>query len=108
MSSARQTVVRGPIFTGGGKRPDLQPLNQADRLMGMMGSTLRFLQPTICQRRRKPDSGMVLDMRTLRSNIVELNDAYSRQLRILRKCVKPQVRKFVCYQRRRFLFGPRE
>jgi hypothetical protein len=36
----------------------LQPLYQLERLTGMMGSMFRRLQPTICQRRRKPDSGI--------------------------------------------------
>ena len=70
MSSARQAVVRGPSLTAGGYLPALQPLNQADRLMGMMGATLRRLQPTICHRRRNPDSGIVMGMGALRRHVL--------------------------------------
>ena len=39
ISSARQTVVRSQSLIGAGYLPDLQPLNQLVRLMGMIGST---------------------------------------------------------------------
>lgn len=52
MSSARQTVVRGPSFTGLGKRPVLQPSHQALLLMGTSCRTWGS--------RRKPTLGMVV------------------------------------------------
>ena len=52
ISSARQTVVRGPSFTGLGKRPVLQPSHQALLLMGTSCRTWGS--------RRKPICGMVV------------------------------------------------
>ena len=52
ISSARQTVVRGPSFTGLGKRPVLQPSHQALLLMGTSCRTWGS--------RRKPIWGMVV------------------------------------------------
>ena len=46
MSSALHTVVRGPSFTGLGKRPVRHPSHHALLLMGIMAR--------ICGRRRKP------------------------------------------------------
>lgn len=52
ISSARQTVVRGPSFTGLGKRPVLQPSHQALLLMGTSCRTWGS--------RRKPTLGMLV------------------------------------------------
>jgi hypothetical protein len=35
MSSTRQTVIRGPSFTGWGNRPDFTPAHQVDLLTGI-------------------------------------------------------------------------
>ena len=37
ISSTRQTVTRGPSFTGLGNRPDLTPCHQQDFLTGIIG-----------------------------------------------------------------------
>src|SRR5262249_15317829 len=59
ISSTRQAVIRGPSFTGLGKRPDLTPSHQVDLPTGMTagigGSALG--SPMIWGRRRKPVSG---------------------------------------------------
>lgn len=54
MSEERHAVVRGPSFTGLGKRPSLQPCHQALLLTGMIAKT--------CGRRRKVVSVKIEDI----------------------------------------------
>ena len=60
MSSARQAVVRGPSFTGAGKRPVRTPSHQVDLLTGMIGGEGGFVAelPMIWRNRRNPVSGI--------------------------------------------------
>lgn len=59
MSPTLQQAVRGPSFTGAGKRPERTPAHQVDLQTGINagigGTALGF--PMICGRRRKPVSG---------------------------------------------------
>jgi len=54
ISVSRQQVVRGPNFTGFGKRPDLTPAHQELFEIGMSGGWFFLGSPTICQRRSNP------------------------------------------------------
>ncbi len=58
LSSTRQAVMRGPSFTGFGKRPDLTPTHQVDLLTGIGPFGAR-----IEGRRTKPVSGKLLKLR---------------------------------------------
>lgn len=61
ISSTRQAVMRGPNFTGLGKRPVLTPSHHVDRETGIGPAGARMLE-----RRRKPVSGSWCDMIRLR------------------------------------------
>lgn len=56
MSVARQTVMRGPSFTGAGNRPVLTPFHQVALDTGMSGGIggVALGSPMICLSRRNP------------------------------------------------------
>jgi hypothetical protein len=60
MSSIRHAVIRGPNFTGFGKRPDFTPFHHVVLQIGINGRIFGwdFLLPIICERRKKPVSGI--------------------------------------------------
>lgn len=60
MSSTRQAVILSPSFTSFGKRPDLTPAHQHDRLTGIIAGIggVAVLSPKICFRRKKPVFGI--------------------------------------------------
>ena len=64
ISSTRQAVVRGPSFTGLGKRPDFTPAHQVLFETGMIAGIggLFFALPIMCDNLTKPVSGKVFDV----------------------------------------------
>ncbi len=78
MSSTRQAVVRGPSFTGSGKRPDLTPAHHVDLETGIGPSG-----PRIDLSRTKPVSGKVKQFRTKAS--YSKAEAGSRDLLVRRR-----------------------
>jgi hypothetical protein len=61
MSLTRQAVVRSLSFTSLGYLPDLTPLKNDERLIGIKAGVFVFLLPTICQILTNPVSGRLLD-----------------------------------------------
>ena len=59
MSSTRHAVMRGPSFTGLGKRPDLTPSHHVDRPTG-----IGPFGPMIEESRTKPVSGRAVQFGT--------------------------------------------
>ena len=59
MSSTRHAVVRSPNFTGLGYLPDLTPLRNDVRPMGINAGVLVLGLPTMCQILKKPSWGSV-------------------------------------------------
>jgi hypothetical protein len=66
ISSTRHTVIRGPSFTGFGKRPDLTPAHQVLFDIGIIAGIGELLveSPMILGNRTKPVSGkgVVVDL----------------------------------------------
>lgn len=72
MSLARQTVVRGPSLTGLGERPVRQPSHHALLLMGKMAR--------ICGRRKKPEVGLLENIKNAPFAIIGPQDNKKRFL----------------------------
>lgn len=74
ISSAFQAVVLSPSFTGFGYFPDLTPLRNEVRPIGISGGVFVFGLPTICQILKNPVSGrwvVVIAMRCTSWVVVE-------------------------------------
>ena len=74
ISSALHTVVRGPSFTGLGKRPSRQPCHHALLLMGKSSM--------ICGSRRKPVEGICVAIKVTPLLMVDERSYYNKFLQL--------------------------